>query len=157
MYFESCRTLQDLKKLYRELALKNHPDMGGDVATMQAINAEYETAFARLRNAHNAAADEDHQSRETSREYPAVIDKLIHMVGITIEVCGSWVWVGGATREHREELKAAGLRWAPKKAMWYWHPAEEAPAKHHRPLTMARIRELHGSEKVDTDPLQAIA
>lgn len=43
-YFSPIHSLAQLKKEYRQLAIKNHPDKGGDTATMQAINAE----FARL-------------------------------------------------------------------------------------------------------------
>ena len=47
-HFASIRTLEALKKAYRELALLHHPDRGGDTATMQAINAEYDEMHARL-------------------------------------------------------------------------------------------------------------
>ena len=29
-YFKNIETLEDLKKQYRELAMQNHPDRGGD-------------------------------------------------------------------------------------------------------------------------------
>lgn len=48
MYFDGICTLENLKKKYRELALANHPDMGGDTAVMQAINAEYDASHARM-------------------------------------------------------------------------------------------------------------
>ena len=35
-------SLQDLKTKYRALAMQHHPDRGGDLPTMQAINAEYD-------------------------------------------------------------------------------------------------------------------
>ncbi len=38
-YFVNCRNLDELKKAYKAAAMKNHPDKGGDTATMQAINA----------------------------------------------------------------------------------------------------------------------
>ena len=47
-HFASIRTLEALKKAYSELALLHHPDRGGDTATMQAINAEYDEMHARL-------------------------------------------------------------------------------------------------------------
>ena len=47
-FFASIRTLDALKKAYRELALLHHPDRGGNTATMQAINAEYDEMHARL-------------------------------------------------------------------------------------------------------------
>lgn len=33
---------EEIKKAYRGLTLKHHPDRGGDVATMQKINSAYE-------------------------------------------------------------------------------------------------------------------
>lgn len=48
-YFAGCRTLDELKKEYRRFAMKHHPDHGGDTATMQAINAEYESRFEVLK------------------------------------------------------------------------------------------------------------
>ena len=47
-FFENCRTLDELKSEYRRLARIHHPDVGGDVATMQEINRQYEAAFNRL-------------------------------------------------------------------------------------------------------------
>ena len=36
-YFESCKTLDELKKEFRRLALLHHPDVGGDPATAAKI------------------------------------------------------------------------------------------------------------------------
>ena len=41
-YFIECKTLDELKKEYRRLAMIHHPDVGGTVEAMQAINAEFE-------------------------------------------------------------------------------------------------------------------
>ena len=40
-YFRGCNSLQELKKEYKKLLKINHPDNGGDLVTMQEINAEY--------------------------------------------------------------------------------------------------------------------
>lgn len=47
-YFNKVNTLEEAKKLYRELAMKNHPDRGGDIKVMQAINDEFELVCSLL-------------------------------------------------------------------------------------------------------------
>lgn len=47
-YFSKVKTLEEAKKLYKELALKNHPDMGGSVEVMQEINSEFQLACSLL-------------------------------------------------------------------------------------------------------------
>lgn len=56
-YFTICKTLDELKKEYRRLAMIHHPDVGGDTATMQAINAEYDAVFPAEELAHNRTAE----------------------------------------------------------------------------------------------------
>ena len=56
-YFNNIRTLEALKKAYRELAMLHHPDRGGDTATMQAINAEYDEMHARLMQSGETAVE----------------------------------------------------------------------------------------------------
>ena len=46
-YFASIKSFDELKARYRALAMQHHPDRGGDLATMQAINAEYDALHAR--------------------------------------------------------------------------------------------------------------
>lgn len=68
-YFTNCQTLDELKKVYKHFAQKHHPDVGGDTATMQAINAEYEECFEALKRRHNeqAAADATGKTHATTR------------------------------------------------------------------------------------------
>jgi len=51
--FSSCQTVSDVKKLYRELARKNHPDIGGSTTMMQRINDEYKKAMKMLKTTVN--------------------------------------------------------------------------------------------------------
>lgn len=44
-YFQNITSLSELKKQYRELVKNNHPDKGGDIAVMQAINNEFEHLY----------------------------------------------------------------------------------------------------------------
>ena len=145
-YFTNTNTLDELKREYRRLAFTNHPDRGGDVEIMKAINAEYETLHELLKKQHNASADEYHQTTETPAEFIEIINVLVRMGGLEIELCGSWLWIGGNTRENKDGLKAAGCRWSNNKKLWYWH--HEEPGKHWRRgnSTMADIRRKYGSQ-----------
>ena len=47
-YFKNVHTVEELKTEYKRLARENHPDMGGTVEAMQAINAEFDILVATL-------------------------------------------------------------------------------------------------------------
>ena len=127
-YFTNIRTLDELKAAYRRLALKYHPDMGGSTEIMQEINNEHDALFEQLKRQHNASADEYHQTTETAEEFREILAVLLGLPGLTVELCGSWLWISGETRQHKEALKAAGCRWSSNKKMWYWRHPEASSA-----------------------------
>ena len=151
-WFSNPETLEDLKKQYHRLAMKHHPDVGGTEQAMKEINAEYEKLFNGLKDTHKNAEGEFYQSRtattETAAEFMDIIEKLIHMDGIEIEVCGSWVWVTGDTRPHKDELKALAFRWSSNKAAWYFN-RDGYKKRGRKSLTLDEIRGYYGSEKIE--------
>lgn len=100
--------------------MQHHPDHGGDTATMQEINAEHDALFDELKAKHNAEHDAEHQTTKTPEEFREIIEALLRMNGVEVELCGSWLWIGGNTRSHKDELKAAGCRWSSSKKLWYY-------------------------------------
>ena len=82
-----------------------------------------------------------------------VIEVLIHLDGIIIEQCGSWLWLSGKTKEHTKALKDAGCRLARKKKMWYWRPADAACNNRRKRgyRSMAYIRKKYGSVKITAE------
>jgi hypothetical protein len=50
--FKDVKTLDELRKTYRQLAIANHPDKGGNTADMQEINTEYDYLSKNLINGH---------------------------------------------------------------------------------------------------------
>ena len=143
-FFKNVNSLDELKKEYRRLVMIHHPDHGGDTATMQAINAEHDALFEMLKAKHNAEHDEDHQTTETPEEFREIIEALLRMDGVEVELCGSWLWIGGNTRAHKDELKAAGCRWSSSKKLWYWRHAEDAQRWHRGRSTIGEIRTKYG-------------
>lgn len=145
-YFENVKTLDELKKQYRRLAIKYHPDMGGSTEIMQQINAEHDRLFEQLKSQHNASADEYHQTTETPEEFRVIIELLMKLDGLEIELAGAWLWIGGNTRAHKEALKAAGCRWSSNKKLWYWRHEEAGRRWHRGNKTMSEIRAKYGSQ-----------
>ena len=124
MYFKNVRTLEELKKQYRVLAMKNHPDKGGDVEIMKAINAEYDELFKRVKDIHVNAQGETYtkETTEAPNEFRDIIDKLMKMVGVHIELIGSFIWLSGNTKPFKDILKELGFKWSKNKSMWYKAP-----------------------------------
>ena len=147
-YFKNIKTLDELKAAYRRLVMQHHPDRGGDTATMQQINAEYDELHEVLKNKHNATADEFHQTTETPEEFRQIIELLLKLQGLTVELCGSWLWISGDTLQHKDKLKAAGCRWSASKKMWYWRHAEESQKWHRGKSTINEIRYKYGSQVI---------
>ena len=53
-YFKNVQTLDELRRQYRDLLKKYHPDNGnGSEDTTKAINVEYEKLFKILKNNHS--------------------------------------------------------------------------------------------------------
>ena len=158
MYFDDVKTLDELKAAYRRLAMQHHPDCGGDTATMQAINAEHDRKFEQLKRAYNAERRAEHkpETTETPDKFRAVVEALIGLHGLEIELCGSWLWIGGDTYAHRDALKAAGCQWSRSKHKWYWHHKDDGARWSRGRYTMSDIRLKYGSARVSTKEREAL-
>lgn len=157
-YFEGCNNLQALKERYKTLAKTYHPDVNPDAGDeiMQAINAEYDEMVKRLSRVSSdgctqATEQEAREAQDLAEAFRAAVYAIIKLDGLNIELCGSWLWVSGETRKHRDALKAAGYMWASKKMMWYWRPADAACHCRSR-KSMAEIRAKYGSERIKAGP-----
>lgn len=145
-FFQDVKTLDELKKQYRRLAMAHHPDRGGSTQVMQQINAEHDRLFEILKKQHNASTDEHHQTTETAAEFRDIIEFLMTLDSVTAELCGSWVWCSGDTKPHKEQLKAAGFHWSQNKKQWYWHHEEPGRKWRRGNTSMAEIRRKYGSQ-----------
>ena len=77
---------------------------------------------------------------------PYLLPIIFRLDGLTVELCGCWLWISGNTREHKEALKAAGCRWSKPKAMWYWRHPEDGRSYYRSKSTMSDIRMKYGSQ-----------
>ena len=145
-YFKDCKTVEEVKAMYKQLAKQHHPDCGGDTEIMQAINTEYAFACAKILKGENLSAEETDEQIRMSEEYRKVIDSIINLAGVIIEVVGNWIWVTGNTYPVKKQLKEAGLFFASKKVAWYYRAEEYKTTGSKKSLE--EIRAKYGSEKV---------
>ena len=154
-WFTNPQTLEELKKEYKRLAMKHHPDIGGNDSDMKEINAEYDTLFERLKNIHQSADGKTYTAKtettETPNQFKEIINRLITLTDITIEICGSWLWITGNTYQHRNVLKHLQFKYSKSKNAWYYH-TEGYRKSHGKIYSLDEIRDLYGSETVMSKP-----
>ena len=154
-WFNNCKSVDEVKKMFKQLAKENHPDMGGDTATMQQINTEYAFAIAKLLKAENFTDQQINDAVNLSEKYREAVEKIAALQNIIIELVGNWIWVSGETKAVKETLKAAGFMWASKKEMWYFR-TEEFKVRNKTKMSIEAIRAKYGSEKIESKRYQAI-
>jgi len=128
-WIEGCLTVGSVKKEYRHLAFENHPDLGGDTATMQEINAAYLVVLAALDGQTSLGTDgKEHTYRYSEKVEQAVMDKISEVLKVAkpeweVELIGTWLWVSGTAKADKDVLNKNGLgmKWHSKRERWYWH------------------------------------
>ncbi len=162
-YFKNVNTLEELRKQYKELLKKFHPDnVNGSTEATQEINAEYDRLFKVLKDRHESkATDSKDRSAKTDfnnmkydfsedAKLREVLQQIITFEGINIEIVGCWIWVDGNTYDYKDTLKNIGFKWAREKRKWYFH-TEAFRKRSHKKLSMEDIRNYYGSTEVETD------
>lgn len=54
------------------------------------------------------------ETTETPQEFINIINVLTSLSDIEVEICGTWLWVSGNTKAHKEVLKELKFRYAHK-------------------------------------------
>jgi len=142
------KTLEELKAQYRQLAMQHHPDRGGDLEAMKAINNEYDLLFPKLKDIHQTKEGETYTAKQTTTEtadqFKDLISELMKMDDIVIEIIGCFVWVTGNTKPYKEQLKALRFQWHSKKIAWYLKP-EDYRKRSRKDYDLDEIREMYGT------------
>ena len=150
-YFNNIKDLTELRRLYYKLALKNHPDRGGDEETMKLINNEYEKYSKRLINSNTEFSDSRKvYETQVSEELQNKINELfdLDLENLKVEVIGGWIWITGNTFPHKSKIKDLGFKFSKNKTAWYWH-ASNYKKLSKKQFSMDGIRNLWGSEEVE--------
>ena len=127
-YFKNCKTVAEVKKYYRKLAMLCHPDReGGDLTAMQEVNRQYQLALQNLHGQRAYSSD----GREFTYQYDQHLEQLLmakleellrlSMGNVEIHIIGTWIWVTGDTKPFKEALKKLQLAYHWQRQCWYFH------------------------------------
>lgn len=147
-YFNNVKSLNELKKLYKELARKNHPDFGGSVAAMQAINAEYDSMinwFAK----HGNKQEKEKASAEVPEKFRKIIEQLLKMPYIQVEIIGCWIWLSGNAALYLRKLQGMGFKYSTKQKRYYL--SDGISGGRASRYSMQKIREIYGSQVLENE------
>jgi hypothetical protein len=151
-YFTSCTNINEAKSIYKTLAKQFHPDVAQYDTTiiMQEINSEYAFVIAKLAKGENLTAEQVESEILNAEAYKNAVNVAINLNGITIELCGGWLWIGGNTYPVRNALKEAGFMFASAKKMWYFRSPEYATCNRKK-MDIDQIRSKYGSQQINSN------
>lgn len=151
-YFNTCKTLDEAKTLYKNLMKENHPDVGGDTETAKAINAAYDEFCIRFMSDSFTSYTNDTGKTAYAdvNVFAATLAKVMKM-NVTIEVIGYWIYVRDCWEvETKEALGKNGLGffYSSKHKSYIYNGGIKK--RIHTNLTTNDVRGIHGSEVVKT-------
>ena len=147
-FISTPETLEELKAMYRKLAMEHHPDRGGNLEIMKAVNGEYDELFPKLKDVHKTKDGEKYTATqataETVDQFKDLISELMKMDDIVIEIIGCFVWLTGNTKPYKDTLKELKFRWHSKKIAWYLKP-EDYRKRSRKDYNLDEIRAMYGT------------
>ncbi|MEE8262976.1 MAG: J domain-containing protein [Gammaproteobacteria bacterium] len=143
-------TPEIVKTAYRAACKRFHPDINPAGAEMMKV----------INEANEALAGFSGNITEEQPEYGELLNDALNAVldlpNVIVEVMGSWIWLTGATRTHKDAIKAAGYFWSAKKESWYFRPTGFR-SRSRGDTTLDEIREKYGSQRPSRRERAAIA
>jgi hypothetical protein len=128
-YFENCFNVTQVKTQFRKLLFQFHSDINknsNDDKTKELIS-QYKIKLKKLHNTQDKNNNKNYTYVYEDKTENGIIEKLnllrgLSMKDVEILLIGSFIWINGNTKEHKENLKNIGFRWQRIKQSWYFTP-----------------------------------
>ena len=147
---EESVTQEIVRAAYLMACKRYHPDLNSAGAEMMKLINEAKDSLKEAKYPIEQSSESD--PYDYGAEIFDALKKIIHLQDIKIEICGSWVWVSGNTKEHWPLFKDAGFRFSAPKKMVYFRPEDQKRKYRKGSMTMPEIREKYGTQKINRKP-----
>lgn len=154
MYFQNINSKEELRKEYKRLSKKLHPDLGGSEEEFKKMLNEYQEKMKHPSGDPREAKESNFDFDSMTEDFKRAFMASAAMEGVEVEIIGTWIWLSGNTIIHKTTLKEVGYRWACKKKMWYFG---ETSTKGRGKTTIEEIRNKYGSEIVNKKNIKKIS
>ena len=140
-----AQNVEELKKMYRKLAIKHHPDHAKDDG--KAFIA-LQQAFEQLHDKLKAGDKEAWKHKESASQFMDIINEIIKY-NIDIEIIGSWIYAkGDNTKAIKDDvLKPLKFWWSRKHLAWIYSGQQ---GRTRRRATKRNPRDIYNVEVVKT-------
>ena len=159
MYFNNLETVEQIKKEYRKLCMKYHPDRNnGDTEIMKQINVEYKTALKNVDGQTTTDSNgKEHTYYYNEQTEQDLIDKInqllsLNMIDVDVFQIGYWLWIQGNTKPYKEQLKQLDCKYNGKRKCWYFHTGKARKSYSKAGLTELAMK--YGYKQFDNDKPQ---
>lgn len=126
-YFSDCFDIESIKKEYRRLCFRHHPDRGGDLETMKAVNAAYHAALE-AKSGHSFDRSDGkgtYTYRYNHSREQAIIDKIAELIRARLDGC----------------------RWHGKRRCWYWRDPKNKHRSRGSRVSLATLAYRYGARE----------
>jgi len=152
LYFKEFKSIEEAKKIYRELLKKHHPDHAGqegEAITKEIINQFNVFLKCFMSNSfHTYYQDKEWKPKEEAvTPFQEILEKIIDLE-CEIEIIGYWIYCFNS-KEVKEQLKELGFWFSGKHFAWIY--SGKAKRNISSRETLDEIRAKKGSQKIEKE------
>lgn len=156
--FKNCESIEEGKKLYRDLSKEFHPDKpNGSTEKMQELNNSFDHFLMYF---HEGRMRNFYQEKEWSFKesfftpFQDILSKIIHFEEMEIELIGFWIYCFNSIK-YKDQLKDMGFWFSGRHKAWVYNGGKKKKGRSH--YTTNDVRSMHGSADIDTEKRDKLA
>jgi len=151
-YFYGIASIEEGKKVYRDLLKEHHPDKGGDLEITKKINIDFEEFCEWMMQ--NAFENDERAEGKNPGPFADILKNVIRL-NMRIEIIGHWIYAFDSYGV-KEELKALGFWFSRTHKAWVYSGGKKRRMRGR--YSTNQLRKKWGNEVVrETEDLRKVS